>query len=344
MQMNRAKVSVVVPVYNVEKYLDRCMQTILNQTLKDIEIILVDDESPDNCPAMCDAYANSDQRVKVVHKKNGGLGFARNSGLEVATGEYVAFCDSDDWVELDTYEVLYSLAKERNLDAVYTEFNVKYHPGFHVILHDERIYQNREEIERLRLDIVGAEPEYDSDVKFQVSACKAIYKLDLLKGCGVQFHSERELISEDYAFNLDFLLVAQRVMTTPLQKYYYWLNPNSLSHGYRPNLWKRLSHFYDHLGARVGEFSNSEEFFLRFHRQVLQGLRSSIGQELIHNPNKEEAKMIIDTIYATPIAKQVISSYPFMRLPIRHALFYKCIATKCFWGARLLLWIKNHKK
>ena len=100
-----AKVSIIIPVYNVEKYLDKCIQSAINQTLQDIEIILVDDESPDNCPQMCDDYAKRDGRIKVVHKKNGGLGFARNSGLEIATGEYVTFLDSDDFVDLDTYEV-----------------------------------------------------------------------------------------------------------------------------------------------------------------------------------------------------------------------------------------------
>ena len=84
------KVSIIVPVYNVEKYLDRCMESLLNQTLNDIEIIMVDDGSPDNCPQMCDDYAKKDSRVKVVHKVNGGLGYARNTGLDVATGEYVA--------------------------------------------------------------------------------------------------------------------------------------------------------------------------------------------------------------------------------------------------------------
>lgn len=88
--MNDIKISIIVPIYNVEKYLDRCMDSLLNQTLKDIEIIMVDDGSPDNCPQMCDEYAKKDNRVKVVHKENGGLGYARNSGLDVATGEYVA--------------------------------------------------------------------------------------------------------------------------------------------------------------------------------------------------------------------------------------------------------------
>ena len=117
-----AKVSVIVPVYNVEKYLDRCMQSLLNQTLKDIEIIMVDDGSPDNCPKMCDDYAKQDSRVKVIHKKNAGLGLARNSGLEVATGEYVAFVDSDDFTDVDAYRSLYENAQKRNADVVYAGF------------------------------------------------------------------------------------------------------------------------------------------------------------------------------------------------------------------------------
>lgn len=110
------KVSIIVPVYNVEKYFDRCINSLINQTLREIEIILVDDESPDNCPEMCDKYAKKDSRIKVIHKKNGGLGFARNSGLDIAAGEYFAFVDSDDYVDLDFYEKLYTAAKNGDYD------------------------------------------------------------------------------------------------------------------------------------------------------------------------------------------------------------------------------------
>lgn len=89
-------VSIVVPIYKVEKYLSRCVQSLLNQTLKDIEIILVDDGSPDKCPEMCESYLKLDKRIKVVHKKNGGLSSARNAGISVATGKYIGFVDSDD--------------------------------------------------------------------------------------------------------------------------------------------------------------------------------------------------------------------------------------------------------
>lgn len=106
--MESKVVSIVVPVYKVENELDRCMQSILSQTHKNIEIILVDDGSPDNCPKLCDEYAKADNRVKVLHKQNGGLSDARNAGLRVATGDYILYVDSDDYIELDACERLLS--------------------------------------------------------------------------------------------------------------------------------------------------------------------------------------------------------------------------------------------
>lgn len=99
-------ISIIVPVYKVEPYLDRCVQSIVDQTYTNLEIILVDDGSPDTCPAMCDAWAEKDSRIKVIHKENGGLSDARNAGMAVATGEYMGFVDSDDWLEPEMYKQL----------------------------------------------------------------------------------------------------------------------------------------------------------------------------------------------------------------------------------------------
>lgn len=101
-----ARISVIVPIYKVETYLDKCVESIVAQTYTDLEIILVDDGSPDACPALCDAWAAKDSRIKVVHKENGGLSDARNAGLAVATGEYISFIDSDDWIEPDFLQTL----------------------------------------------------------------------------------------------------------------------------------------------------------------------------------------------------------------------------------------------
>ena len=108
--------SVIVPVYNVEAYLPKCIESITAQTYEQLEIILIDDGSTDRCPWICDKYAEKDSRIKVIHKKNGGLGFARNSGLDIAAGEYFAFVDSDDYVDLDFYEKLYTAAKNGDYD------------------------------------------------------------------------------------------------------------------------------------------------------------------------------------------------------------------------------------
>lgn len=111
------KISIIVPVYKVEQYLERCVNSLINQTYENIEIILVDDGSPDQCPQMCDNYARDDSRIKVLHKKNGGLSDARNAGFQVARGEYVMYVDSDDYIEKDSCEKFMENIKE-NVDIV----------------------------------------------------------------------------------------------------------------------------------------------------------------------------------------------------------------------------------
>jgi len=109
-------ISVIVPVYKVEPYLDRCVESIVNQTYENLEIILVDDGSPDNCPAMCDAWAEEDARIRVIHKENGGLSDARNAGMAVASGELMGFIDSDDWIHPDMYRKLYENMAQNGSD------------------------------------------------------------------------------------------------------------------------------------------------------------------------------------------------------------------------------------
>jgi len=113
---NMPKISVIVPVYNVEKYLAKCIDSILAQTFTDFECILINDGSPDNSPAICDEYAKKDERMKVIHKENGGVSSARNTGLDIAQGEWITFADSDDWVDENYLELMYSNAIKNNCD------------------------------------------------------------------------------------------------------------------------------------------------------------------------------------------------------------------------------------
>lgn len=117
-------ISVIVPVYNVEAYLDKCISSIVNQTYRNLEIILVDDGSPDNCPAMCDAWKEKDSRIVVLHKKNGGLSDARNAGTGTAHGEFISFIDGDDWIEPRFFEILQHELEAQNADVAAVQYRL----------------------------------------------------------------------------------------------------------------------------------------------------------------------------------------------------------------------------
>ena len=316
------KVSIIVPCFKVEKYIDRCMESIVSQTLKDIEIILVDDLSPDSTPGKCDEWAKKDSRIIVIHKKeNEGLGFARNTGLQYAHGEYVAFLDSDDWFERDMMERLYNECIKENLDVIYSEFNVDEYPGYRVVLRPEHLYVGKDEIEQLMLDIVGAEPSYISGVKFQCSACKGLYRKKLIDKYQLHFLSEREYISEDSLFNLNVLYFAEKVKTVPWQFYHYCLNNASLTHTYRPDRWEKLLKMLDVMEASV-KISNKKELQLRLTRTAIFYSMSAIMNE-IRNPEstKNQALDGIKAICNNEKLCAFMKDYPIHRLPFKWIVF-----------------------
>ena len=122
--VDEGKISVVVPVYNVEDYLDRCVKSIISQTYENLEVILVDDGSADGSPVMCDSWAQKDPRIKVIHKPNGGVSSARNAALDAATGDFIGFVDSDDWIENDFYELLMKSLAENGSDIAFCGYYV----------------------------------------------------------------------------------------------------------------------------------------------------------------------------------------------------------------------------
>lgn len=166
-------ISVVVPIFNVEKYLRKCIDSIIKQTYKNIEIILVDDGSPDNCGEICDEYARSDERIKVIHKKNGGLSDARNTGIDIAKGMYITFIDSDDYVEEDYIMYLYRLIKKYSTDISISSYYIKDYNGKKVDLgskYQEKVLEKTECISRMLCEN-----------GFAVSAWAKMYKLELFQ-------------------------------------------------------------------------------------------------------------------------------------------------------------------
>ena len=327
------KLSIIIPIYNVEEYLDQCVQSAINQTLQDIEIILVDDESPDSCPQMCDDYAKQDSRIKVVHKKNGGLGFARNSGLEVATGEYVTFLDSDDFVDLHTYEHLYNIAKTENLDAIFYKFK-RFTNENEVVdekpINDITKYEG-ENIKDLMLDIIASEPSAKVDHKIQCSSCTAMYRLAIIKEKNVRFHSERELISEDMIFNLDFLKHTTIVAFNNGEHYHYRVNVSSLTSAVRSDRFEKNLIQYNYLKENIKTWdldkTKANERCARF---LIGYSRTAISQYLCSNIEWRGKKRWLKNILNKDIWYNLNGEYDWKELPLYPQIFFKFCIKKSY--------------
>lgn len=213
-------ISVIVPVYNVEKYLDRCVQSIINQSFSNIEIILVDDGSTDNSGTICDNYKALDQRIIVIHKENGGLSDARNCGLDIAKGEYIGFVDSDDWLDLDYYSTLYEIAKIDDSDVVsclYTRTSgsdslKKYGECQTSFLHGEEALS------------VFLESAIKGGVTW-VPCWSKIYKKSIIQN--VRFRKGK--IYEDVIYNWEILNMNIKMSCTNYSGYFYFVNQNSIT-------------------------------------------------------------------------------------------------------------------
>ena len=324
-----AKVSVIIPVYNVEKYIDTCIQSVVKQTLKDIEIILVDDESPDNCPTICDEWAKKDSRIKVIHKKNGGLGFARNSGLEIATGEYITFLDSDDFIDFYTYEHLYNIAKRANLDIIFYKF--KRFTNEDEVKQEEPInditkYEN-ENVKELMLDIIASKPTEKVDHKIQCSSCTAMYKMRIIKNNDIHFHSERELISEDLIFNLDFLKYTQKVACNKGEYYHYRTNPMSLTSAIRTDRIEKNLALYEYIKNHISCWQLDKIKGMERNARLFIGNSRSAIKLVLKSSYKHKNKWL-KKILSIPIWQELYFTYNWRYLPIFYKIFFYCCCKK----------------
>lgn len=337
------KVSVIIPIYKVEKFLDRCMQSILHQTLNDMEIILVDDGSPDSCPRMCDEYMKKDNRIKVIHKKNAGLGYARNSGLDIATGEYVAFVDSDDFVDKNMYERLYATAKKESLDTCFCGFYRHYATGRQdckVEVPQDTYFTGREEVDSFLLDMVAPLPSYHSDVKYMMCVWKAIYSKTLLYNYAIRFCSERDFVSEDILFHLDYLPKAERIGFISEHLYYYCVNDAvTLSNTYSREKFEKNKVFLDEVKRKLSLLFPESVYMNRYYRLCFLYLRASIQQEL-HSKEcarKEGKRQIVKDLAGDSYFQDLFAQYPYTKLPWKHKLFFAMLKHKCYNLVSLLL-------
>lgn len=230
------KISVIVPIYNVEKYLIKCIESILHQTYSGLEIILVNDGSTDGCGKICDEYKEKDSRIQVIHQKNAGLSEARNAGIDMATGDYVVCIDSDDYVDIDMFEYCVKGLESADADIVVCGTKIEFEDGTTKVKNNKskEILSTREALIKL-----------NSFSSFDMSVCNKIFKKEIVKG--ILFPAGKK--SEDYFVMFQYFNRANKVLVLPEAKYHYFQRANSISRG------KNITHDYIE-GAKT-----QQEFF-----------------------------------------------------------------------------------
>lgn len=267
------RVSVIVPVYNTENVLERCVGTLVNQTISDIEIILVDDGSPDNAGMLCDNLAKKDGRIKVIHKKNGGLSSARNAGLKIGVRRLYQFYCSDDYVALDMYEkMLGRINKDESDMAICSHFTVSESGVCEKHLSIEKSVLEQEDIEEnLILPLIGFS-FYRKPAMVEGFVWRHLLSKKLI--ANNEFLSERAYYAEDVVFDLQIYPNAKRVSVLQECLYYYVFYPESLSNKYRDGLWDMMCGLYEIKKVSASKAKNRENASERLDMAII---RSALG-------------------------------------------------------------------
>ncbi|MBU3839106.1 MAG: glycosyltransferase [Candidatus Phocaeicola faecigallinarum] len=302
------RISVIVPVYGVEKFLDYCIESIVNQTYKNLEIILVDDGSPDNCPKMCDEWAIRDKRIKTVHRKNGGLSCARNTGLSIATGDYISFVDSDDWIDPITYSNSLELIQKYNSDVIQYNYALTKNESYVAkqIVEKIKIYENK--------DIIQNYLE-ESTISGSYSMCRILAKKELFKD--LLFREGK--INEDIDFKYKLLSKAKRMIVSN-QIYYYYRqgNETTSSGGLKKNdfdlyesaniLWELAKNEEYGSIRRLAKLKKNRTAFSLLSKIAIWGFRDNTlnKSEIITNLTKEHRKNLFSLIFSPmPFSRKI---------------------------------------
>lgn len=217
--MNTVEISVIVPIYRIEKYLPQCVDSLLNQSFLDFELILVDDGSPDNCPKICDDYANKDARIKVIHKENGGLVSARKEGLKSAKGKYVTFVDGDDWVDKFYLDIMFKLADTNKADLVVTGHFREFDGKIETIKpKDVGIYNEKELKSKILPNAIYNGEFCEHGISTYV--WNKLFKKDLLDQ--ILFNVPNDVVmGEDAAITFSYLTITKSLVISSTPLYYY---------------------------------------------------------------------------------------------------------------------------
>lgn len=351
--MSQPKVSIIVPVYNVEKYLERCVDSLRRQTLKEIEIILVDDSSTDSSLQICQKLAKDDLRIKVIHKVNEGAGKARNVALAVATGKYIGFVDSDDFVECDMFKILYEKAEKYNSDLVmsgvlYMEGKVFSKEGECIrktYFDKDTQFESIEELKKLRLGIVGSLPDDDEDSRYGMSVWKNLFRHEIIKKNNLTFQSEREIFSEDSLFMIDYISCINKATGIKDALYFYCRNEDSISKSYKKDKFEKCLLFVNEVEKRFGKDIKPECYKIYIDRFWQAMCRVLCTQEIMHAVDNHikyiHLRNRLKAICTHSLTTKVINEYPIRKLPFMQMVFAYGIKYRLYFFLKIIVGLRS---
>ena len=251
--MEKPLISIIIPVYKVEKYLEKCIKSVLSQTYKNLQIILVDDGSPDNCGNICDDYARVDNRIEVIHKANGGLSDARNVGLKAARGEYIGFVDSDDYVSNEMFENLYNTLISNDVDVSIC--------NFYIVIDNKNIIKNADNGVKIynKLEILK---EILLDKKIQSYAWNKLYKRELFED--IEYPIGKKY--EDIGTTFYILEKCNKIVVSGSPEYYYLTRGDSIvnnnTEGTVIDYISLISDRYDYIDKKYKELKKYNDYYI----------------------------------------------------------------------------------
>ena len=351
--MPQPKVSVIVPVYNAEKYLERCINSLTNQTLEDIEIILVDDSSSDGSLEVCNNAAKKDSRIKVIHKVNEGAGKARNAALEIATGEYIGFVDSDDFIDTDMFKTLYQKAKAYNSDLVmsgvlFVDGNMFSEEGECVrktYFDKDTHFETEDALKKLRMGIVGALPEDADDSKYGMSIWKNLFRHEVITKNNIIFESEREMLSEDALFMIDFISCIKKATGIGEAFYNYCRNEVSISKSYKKDRFEKSLVFVDEVEKRFKKDIAAKEYQIYIYRFWQAMCRVLCSQEIMYSADNNikyiDLKKRLKAVCTHSLTVKALQAYPIGKLPLKQRLFAYGIKYRLYFLLKVLVELRS---
>lgn len=323
-------ISIIIPVYRVEKWLDRCLLSVIRQSYQNIEILLIDDGSPDRCGEMCEEWAGKDARIRVIHKQNAGLGMARNTGVEAARGDYIAFVDSDDYISRDMIRTLYHTIKGSGADACYGGcIDVDKDGGMRYgTPPKKRIYTGERELLAFIKEVIGNRPSKSGNCFTGMSAWGNLYAAALFREKGIRFRKEQKVLCEDLFFNIAVCRQANRAIIAPYCMYYYCANEGTLTKAYRTGRFEAAKNMRRLLGKEFRqEMKSDRELAQRIDRNYLDNLILCLKLEILYRKQNGKRRCMTQLRHMINdrTTQSVLARYPVGRMEKKQRLLFMMI-------------------